>query len=325
MDLHSLLQQAQAAGASDLHLSAGLPPTLRVDGGIQALDATPLDAQALGELLAELGLPAAVVDDRDFAYAHDQCGRWRGHLFQQQRGPALALRHIAEAIPDFQQLGLDDRFRQLVERPQGLVLLCGATGSGKSTTLAAMLDHLNRNCRRHILTLEDPIEYIHRPRCCLISQRQVGRDVASFDEALRSALRADPDVILVGELRDRQTIRLALTAAETGHLVLATLHALSAAKAIDRLLDAFSGEDKLLIRNMLSESLQAVVAQALLPACPGGRVAVHEILLATPAVRNLIREGKLVQLSSCMQAGRGVGMQTQDMALQALRAAGRIA
>lgn len=259
-----------------------------------------------------------VEHEADFSCEVPTLGRFRVNAFEQQRGAGAVLRTIASNVPSIESLGLGEVFKQLCDLPRGLVLVTGATGSGKTTTLAAMIDHLNSTRPLHILTLEDPIEFIHRPKCSLINQRQVHRDTHSVDAALRSALREDPDVIMLGEMRDLDTIRLALTAAETGHLVLATLHTPSAAKTIDRVVDVFAAEEKSMVRTMLSESLQAVVCQTLVKKKGGGRVAAHEIMLGTPAIRNLIRENKVAQMASAIQTGAAVGMQTLEMSLKRL-------
>jgi twitching motility protein PilT len=256
--------------------------------------------------------------ETDFAFELPGVGRFRVNVFQQARGMGAVFRSIPAQVQSLESLGLGAVFQRIAQLPRGLVLVTGPTGSGKSTTLAAMVDHLNQHRRQHILTLEDPIEFIHQPNRSLINQRQVHRDTQSFSAALRSALRQDPDVILVGELRDLETIRLALTAAETGHLVFGTLHTASAAKTVDRLVDVFPAGEKPMVRSMLSESLQAVVSQVLVKKIGGGRVAAHEIMLSTPAIRNLIREDKVAQMVSAMQTGGALGMQTLDMRLKAL-------
>lgn len=329
MDVTELLALAIKAGASDLHLAAAEAPAMRVDGQLRRLDLPALNAEQVLELLSQLMTTAQKKDfethlDIDFSLAVADLARFRVNAFSQCRGPAAVLRVIPSQVSTLNDLGLGEVFRQIAELPAGLVLITGPTGSGKSTTLAALLDHLNRQQALHILTLEDPIEFVHRPQRSLISQREIGRHSAGFAQALRGALRQDPDVIMLGELRDAQTIRLALTAAETGHLVLATVHAGSAAKTIDRLVDVFSAEEKHLVRTMLAEALQAVVSQVLVDKIGGGRVAAHEILLATPAVRNLVREGKVAQLYSTMQMGAAQGMQTLDGCLQGLLARGVI-
>jgi twitching motility protein PilT len=323
MDITELLTQSVHRGASDLHLSAGLAPMLRVDGEVWSLDGPALSATHVVDLLSPLLNRYQQKDfetslETDFAFELPGVGRFRVNVFQQARGMGAVFRSIPAQVQSLESLGLGAVFQRIAQLPRGLVLVTGPTGSGKSTTLAAMIDHLNQHRRQHILTLEDPIEFIHQPNRSLINQRQVHRDTQSFSAALRSALRQDPDVILVGELRDLETIRLALTAAETGHLVFGTLHTASAAKTVDRLVDVFPAGEKPMVRSMLSESLQAVVSQVLVKKIGGGRVAAHEIMLSTPAIRNLIREDKLAQMVSAMQTGGALGMKTLDMSLKAL-------
>lgn len=329
MDVTELLALATRAGASDLHLAAAEVPAIRVDGKMCRLDVPLLSAQEVSEVLGQLMSDAQQKAfeshlEADFAIDVPGLARFRVNAFTQLRGPAAVLRVIPAQVSSLAELGLGDVFRQIAELPAGLVLVTGPTGSGKSTTLAALLDHLNRERPLHIITLEDPVEFIHSPRRSLVSQREIGRHSHGFVQALHGALRQDPDVIMLGELRDAQTIRLALTAAETGHLVLATVHAASAAKTIDRLVDVFAAEEKQLVRAMLADALQAVVSQVLVAKVEGGRVAAHEILLATPAVRNLVREGKVAQLYSTMQTGGALGMQTLDSCLQGLLRRGLI-
>jgi twitching motility protein PilT len=323
MDITELLTQSVHRGASDLHLSAGLAPMLRVDGEVWSLDGPALSATHVVDLLSPLLNRYQQKDfetslETDFAFELPGVGRFRVNVFQQARGMGAVFRSIPAQVHSLESLGLGAVFQRIAQLPRGLVLVTGPTGSGKSTTLAAMIDHLNQHRRQHILTLEDPIEFIHQPNRSLINQRQVHRDTQSFSAALRSALRQDPDVILVGELRDLETIRLALTAAETGHLVFGTLHTASAAKTVDRLVDVFPAGEKPMVRSMLSESLQAVVSQVLVKKIGGGRVAAHEIMLSTPAIRNLIREDKVAQMVSAMQTGGALGMKTLDMSLKAL-------
>ena len=323
MDITELRAASVSQGASDLHLSAGLAPRMRVDGEVLPLDWPVLSATQVADLLSPILHKHQQKDfetslETDFSFDLPGVARFRANVFCQHRGLGAVFRAIPSRVQSLEALGLGDIFRRIAELPRGLVLVTGATGSGKSTTLAAMVDYLNSTRQQHILTLEDPIEFVHEPRKALISQRQVHRDTHSFSTALRSALREDPDVILVGELRDLETIRLALTASETGHLVFGTLHTNSAAKTVDRLVDVFPAGEKAMVRSMLSESLQAVVSQVLVKKIGGGRVAAHEIMLCTPAIRNLIREDKVAQIVSAIQTGGTSGMQTLDMRLTAL-------
>ena len=323
MDITELLTASVRRGASDLHLSAGLAPMLRVDGEVWPLDWPVLSAPEVADLLCPLLNKYQQKDfetslETDFAFELPGVARFRANVFQQDRGMGAVFRTIPSQVQSLEDLELGEVFQRIAQLPRGLVLVTGPTGSGKSTTLAAMIDYLNRHRRQHILTLEDPIEFIHTPKNALINQRQVHRDTHSFSAALRSALREDPDVILVGELRDLETIRLALTAAETGHLVFGTLHTTSAAKTVDRLVDVFPAGEKTMVRSMLSESLQAVVSQVLVKKLGGGRVAAHEIMLGTPAIRNLIREDKVAQMVSAIQTGGALGMKTLDMSLKGL-------
>ena len=332
MRIQELLATAVERGASDLHLSSGLPPMLRVDGAITPLDHPPLDADAVRSAIVELAGGEADVRlgeadarlDADFCVQVPDVARFRVNVFRHERGVGAAFRAVPMRVPCVEELGLGETFRGIADARSGLVLVTGPTGSGKSTTLAALVDHVNRTRREHILTIEDPIEFLHTARRCLVNQREIGRDTANFADALRAALREDPDVILIGEMRDLETIRLALTAAETGHLVFATLHTSSAPKSIDRIVDVFPGGEKDTIRSMLSESLKAVVAQTLVPRAGGGRVAAHEIMIATPAVRNLIREHKVAQLRSTIQTSAAAGMQTLDQHLRRLAEQGVI-
>ncbi|MGK0570463.1 type IV pilus twitching motility protein PilT [Bordetella bronchiseptica] len=323
MTIDELLALTVARGASDLHLSAGLPPMLRINGDVVRQDVAALTPDALRAMIHQLMQPAQREEyetrqELDFSIDVEGLARFRVNAFNQQRGPAAVLRTIPSAIRTLDELGCPASFKELVRQPQGLILVTGPTGSGKSTTLAAMIDHLNREGEHHILTIEDPIEFVHPSRRSLVNQREVGRDTHSFSTALRSALREDPDIILVGELRDLETMRLAMTAAETGHLVFATLHTNSAAKTVDRIIDVFPAGEKSMIRSMLSESLRAVIAQVLLKQEGGGRCAAWEIMVGTPAIRNLIREDKIAQMVSSIQTGQAHGMQTLDQALQDL-------
>ena len=329
MDIADLLAFSAGHGASDLHLSAGVVPMLRVDGEMQRSGLPVLAPDQVRALVHSVMTQAQRSEfetgrEADFSCQVAGLGRFRVNAFEQQRGAGAVFRSIAQAIPSLESLGLGEVFRRICHLSHGLVLVTGATGSGKSTTLAAMIDHLNSTRQQHILSIEDPIEFIHDPRQSLINQREVHRDTHSFAAALRSALREDPDVIMLGEMRDLETIRLALTAAETGHLVLATLHTSSATRTIDRVVDVFPAEEKAMVRTMLSESLQAVISQTLVKKVGGGRVAAHEIMLATPAIRNLIRENKVAQMVSAIQTGAAVGMQTLEMSLKRLRGAGVI-
>ena len=323
MEIVDLLSRAIAAGGSDLHLSAGLSPMVRVDGELRRLHEESVPDRGVRAMLG------AVMNRRtreafeksfetDFAFEASGIGRFRVNAYQHNRGAGAAFRVIPSKIPTMDELNLSPVFREIAMAPRGLVLVTGPTGSGKSTTLAALIDCINANRREHILSIEDPIEFVHASRSCLVTQREVLRDTVGFNAALRSALREDPDVILVGEMRDTETIRLALTAAETGHLVFGTLHTASAAKTVDRIVDAFPAGEKNMVRSALSESLHAVVSQTLLKAARGGRVAAHEVMLATPAIRNLIREDKTAQMVSVMQTGAALGMQTLDQCLRGL-------
>ena len=329
MHIQDLLGLCVERKASDLHLSAGMPPLLRIDGDLEPIDEQPLSSEQVAEASGEVvnstaDSTAPDVGEADFCVELPDLARFRVNSFRQERGPALAFRLIPSTIPAMEELGMGSVFRRIADAPHGLALVTGATGSGKSTTLAAMVDYVNRSRKGHILTIEDPVEFVHPSRSCLVSQRQLGRDTQSFATALRAALRQDPDVILIGEMRDLETIRLALTAAETGHLVLATLHTSGAAQSIDRIIDVFPAGEKETVRAMLSEALQAIVSQKLLKRVGGGRVAAHEILLATPAVRNLIREGKVAQLRSTMQTSAAIGMKTLEQSKHELVAAGLV-
>ncbi len=320
MDITELLAFSAKQGASDLHLSAGLPPMIRVDGDVRRINLPPLEHTEVHSLIYEIMNDKQRKDfeeflETDFSFEVPGVARFRVNAFNQNRGAGAVFRTIPSKVLTMEDLSLGQVFKDVSMVPRGLVLVTGPTGSGKSTTLAAMIDFVNDNRYDHILTIEDPIEFVHESKKCLVNQREVHRDTHGFNEALRAALREDPDVILVGELRDLETIRLALTAAETGHLVFGTLHTTSAAKTIDRVIDVFPAEEKDMVRSMLSESLQAVVAQTLLKRSSGGRVAAHEIMIGTPAIRNLIREGKVAQMYSAIQTGSGIGMQTLDQCL----------
>lgn len=323
MDITELLAFSAKQGASDLHLSAGLPPMIRVDGDVRRVNVPPLDHAQVHGLIYDIMNDRQRKDfeeflETDFSFEVPGVARFRVNAFNQNRGSGAVFRTIPSKVLTMEDLGMGQVFRDVSQLPRGLVLVTGPTGSGKSTTLAAMIDYINDNRYDHILTIEDPIEFVHESRRCLVNQREVHRDTLGFSEALRSALREDPDIILVGEMRDLETIRLALTAAETGHLVFGTLHTTSAAKTIDRIIDVFPAAEKSMVRSMLSESLQAVISQTLLRRRTGGRVAAHEIMRGTSAIRNLIREDKVAQMYSAIQTGQSIGMQTIDQALQAL-------
>ena len=321
MDITELLAFTVTNSASDLHLSAGMPPMIRVDGDIRRLDLPAMDHSQVHDMVYDIMNDRQRKDyeeflETDFSFEIPGLARFRVNAYNQQRGAAAAFRNVPNKIKTLEELEAPQSFSDLAMLPRGLVLVTGPTGSGKSTTLAAMVDEKNRAEYGHILTIEDPVEFVHESKRCLINQREVHRDTHGFSEALRSALREDPDTILVGELRDLETIRLALTAAETGHLVFGTLHTSSAAKTIDRIIDVFPAGEKDMVRAMLSESLRAVIAQTLLKRIGGGRVAAHEVMMGTPAVRNLIRENKVAQIYSAIQTGQAHGMQTLDQCLQ---------
>ena len=321
MDITELLAFSAKQNASDLHLSAGLPPMIRVDGDVRRINLPPLEHREVHSLIYEIMNDRQRRDfeeflETDFSFDVPGVARFRVNAFNHNRGAGGVFRTIPSKVLSMEDLGMGQVFKDVSMLPRGLVLVTGPTGSGKSTTLAAMIDYINDNKFDHILTIEDPIEFVHESKKCLINQREVHRDTHGFNQALRSALREDPDIILVGELRDLETIRLALTAAETGHLVFGTLHTTSAAKTIDRVVDVFPGDEKSMVRSMLSESLQAVISQTLLKRPEGGRVAAHEIMIGTPAIRNLIREDKVAQMYSAIQSGAALGMQTMDQCLK---------
>jgi twitching motility protein PilT len=327
MDITELLAFSAKQGASDLHLSAGLPPMIRVDGDVRRINLPAMDHKQVHALIYDIMNDKQRKDfeeflETDFSFEVPGVARFRVNAFNQNRGAGAVFRTIPSKVLTMEDLGMGEVFRKITDVPRGLVLVTGPTGSGKSTTLAAMLDYLNSTKYHHILTIEDPIEFVHESKKCLVNQREVHRDTHGFAEALRSALREDPDIILVGEMRDLETIRLALTAAETGHLVFGTLHTTSAAKTIDRVVDVFPAEEKSMVRSMLSESLQSVISQTLLKKVGGGRVAAHEIMIGTPAIRNLIREDKVAQMYSAIQTGGSLGMQTLDSCLKGLVAKG---
>lgn len=323
MDITELLAFSAKQNASDLHLSAGLPPMIRVDGDVRRINLPPMGHKEVHALIYD------IMNDRqrkafeeffetDFSFEVPGVARFRVNAFNHNRGAGGVFRTIPSKVLTMDDLGMGQVFKNIAETPRGLITITGPTGSGKSTTLAAMMDYINDNRYQHILTIEDPIEFVHESKKCLVNQREVHRDTLGFNEALRSALREDPDIILVGEMRDLETIKLALEAAETGHMVFGTLHTSSAAKTIDRVIDVFPSAEKAMVRSMLSESLAAVVSQNLLKKAGGGRIAAHEIMLCTPAIRNLIREDKVAQMYSAIQTGGQMGMQTLDQCLKSL-------
>ena len=321
MDITELLAFSVKNSASDLHLSAGLPPMIRVHGDVRRINLPPMEHKDVHAMVYDIMNDSQRKQfeetlECDFSFAVPNLARFRVNAFNQNRGAGAVFRTIPSKVLTLEQLNAPKIFKEIANQPRGIVLVTGPTGSGKSTTLAAMIDYVNENEYGHILTVEDPIEFVHESKRCLINQREVHRDTMSFSNALRAALREDPDVVLVGEMRDLETIRLALTAAETGHLVFGTLHTSSAAKTIDRIVDVFPAAEKEMVRAMLSESLRAVIAQTLLKTKDGsGRVAAHEIMIGTPAIRNLIRENKIAQMYSAIQTGQNIGMQTLDQCL----------
>ena len=327
MDITELLAFSVKHKASDLHLSAGVPPMIRVDGEVRKVNVPALENKEVNNLIYD------IMDDKqrkdfeerletDFSFEIKGLARFRVNVFNQSRGVAAVFRTIPSEVLTLEDINAPAIFKEISDYPRGLVLVTGPTGSGKSTTLAAMIDYINDSRNEHILTIEDPIEFVHTSKKALINQREIHRDTLNFDMALRSALREDPDVILIGEMRDLETIRLALTAAETGHLVFGTLHTTSAAKTISRIVDVFPAAEKMMVRSMLSESLRAVISQTLLKKNGGGRVAAHEIMIGIPAIRNLIREDKVAQMYSVIQTGKVHGMQTLDQCLRDLVAQG---
>jgi twitching motility protein PilT len=329
VDIAQLLAFSVKNNASDLHLSAGVPPMIRVDGDVKRINMPPLSHKEVHSMIYDIMSDKQRKDyeeflETDFSFEIPKLARFRVNAFNQSRGAGAVFRTIPSTIRTLDDLRAPSIFKDISMYPRGLVLVTGPTGSGKSTTLAAMIDYVNINKPDHIITIEDPIEFVHESKKSLINQREVHRDTLGFSEALRSALREDPDVILVGEMRDLETIRLAMTASETGHLVFGTLHTSSAAKTVDRIVDVFPANEKEMIRTMLSESLRAVISQTLLKKTGGGRIAAHEIMIGNPAIRNLIREGKIAQMYSAIQTGQQSGMQTLDQNLQELMSKGQI-
>jgi twitching motility protein PilT len=323
MDIAELLTFTVNQGASDLHVSAGLPPMIRVDGDIKRLKLPDLEKEQTHDMIFD------IMNDRqrrafekelqaDFSFHLPDVARFRVNAFHQNRGVGAVFRVIPSEVVTLEEIDAPPSFKEIINVKNGLVLVTGVTGSGKTTTLGAFTDEINKTLPLHILTIEDPIEFVHESKKCLINQRELHEHTLSFTDALRAALREDPDVILVGEMRDLETIRLALTAAETGHLVFATLHTSSAVKTIDRIIDVFPGDEKEMVRSMLSNSLRSVISQTLLKKIGGGRVAAWEIMVANPAIRNLIRENKLAQMYSVIQTGQAEGMQTMDQCLRKL-------
>ena len=328
--LEKLFRAMHDRNASDIFITAGAPIHIKINGVVAPINQQVMKPEQVRRILEEAIASEALWQryverkELNFSLGLSDVGNFRINAFWQRNSPAAVIRYVSRDIPSFEALGLPPVLGEMALGKRGLILVVGPTGSGKSTTLAAMLDYLNSNKYHHILTIEDPIEFVHESKKCLVNQREVHRDTHGFSEALRSALREDPDIILVGEMRDLETIRLALTAAETGHLVFGTLHTTSAAKTIDRVVDVFPAEEKSMVRSMLSESLQAVISQTLLKKIGGGRVAAHEIMIGTPAIRNLIREDKVAQMYSAIQTGGALGMQTLDACLKTLVSKGLV-
>lgn len=323
MNIQQLLEFSVQQNASDLHLSSGLPPMIRIDGDMKRIEMPELSADEAKIIIYEIMSDEQQKDfeeklEADFSFELPNIARFRVNIFMQNRGISSVFRTIPSTVLTLEELKAPDVFKDVSSMHRGIVLVTGPTGSGKSTTLAAMIDYVNCNYKHHILTIEDPIEFVHSPKMSLVNQREVHRDTKSFNNSLRAALREDPDVILVGELRDLETISLALTAAETGHLVFATLHTSSASKTIDRIIDVFPAGEQAMVRSMLSESLQAVISQTLIKKQGGGRVAAHEIMLGSSSIRNLIRENKVPQMYSIIQTSNKVGMKTLDQDLSRL-------
>lgn len=322
-NIDHLLKAAIEQKASDLHLSAGLPPIIRVDGDMQMLSGDQLSREDVADLIASTMSEEQRKDyekdlEIDYAYKLEGVGRFRVNAFNQQRGKSASFRAVPEKAYTLEELNSPPVFKEVAKNKNGIVLVTGPTGSGKSTTLASIIDYINHTRQQHIITVEDPIEFLYKSDKCLINQREVGSSTTSFARALKSALREDPDIILVGEMRDIESIRLALEAAETGHLVLSTLHTNSAIKTIDRIINVFPEGEQNLIRSMLSLSLRAVIAQTLIKKIGGGRVAAYEIMVGTPAIANLIRENKISQMTSSIQTGQAKGMCTMQQSLDKL-------